>query len=410
MSGKFYKDIVLKEIESIADRIIEVSDTIHSYAELGTKEFKSSKLLADELEENGFEVERGVAGIPTAFKARFQGEPGPAIAFLAEYDALPELGHACGHNIMGTSSAFAGIALSKIMKKLNGTIMVFGTPDEEGKGAKIPMLKEGVFQGVDAVITNHAFDSTCAWWPSVALGGFTIEFLGKPAHYATPHEGINALDAAIATLSTVNTLRHGFRPDVILGYTIPEGGVISTIVPERATIRVVAKSLDVVHLENVLKTIKGCAEGIGLALGLKVNIEYSREIDSLYYEESIPNLTLINALNGNFQILGVEAEDPMEIGRYRRFYSTDYGNVSKHFPGLNFAIAIGPRGMILHTPEFAEAAISDKGHEALLIATKVMSMTAIDLLLDTEILQKAKTEFLGYKSSDFSNLPLVPVF
>jgi len=409
-NSKSHKNIVLKEIESAKDKIIKVSETIHSYAEVGTKEFKSSKLLADELEKSGFYVERGVAGMPTAFKASFQGKPGPTIAFLAEYDALPRVGHACGHNIIGTSAVFAGIALTKIMKDLNGTVMVFGTPDEEGDGGKITMLKAGVFQGVDAVIMNHPFDRNCPWWPTVALGDLYIEFEGKSAHYATPHKGANALDAVIATLSTLNLLRHGFRSDVIFGYIIEEGGLLTITVPEKAKAKISVKAIDMNYLTEVLEKVKTCAEGIANAIGVKANIQSSVTGYPPFFEESIPNLTLIQTLKSNFEMLGVEFEDPLETARHRLFYSTDYGNVSRRIPGVNFGIGIGKRGIVLHTPEFAQAAISEKGHEALLTAIKVMATTAVDLLTNPELIQRAKEEFEGYKSSNFTNLPLLPLF
>jgi amidohydrolase len=402
--SKYYKDKVIEEIERVKDRMIEVSKAVHSFAEIGTKEFKSSKLLADELEKNGFKVEREVAGMKTAFKAISHGNPGPTVAFLAEYDALPKLGHACGHNIIGTSAVFAGIAVSKIIKELNGNIAVIGTPDEEGTGGKIKMLQAGAFPGVDIAIMNHPLDRNCAWWPTVALCDLRIVFRGKGAHYATPHKGTNALDAAIATLSTLNIMRHGFRPDVIFGYIIEEGGLLTVTVPERAKLKISVKALDTNYLTDVVDRIKRCARGIANAIGVKVEIHQNP-----FFEESIPNLTLIQAVKNNFEILGIECEDPLETARHRSFYSTDFGNVSRKLPAVSFGISIG-RNLTLHTPEFAKAAISDEGNHALLIATKVMAMTAIDFLTNPEMVRKAKEEFERYKSSNFTNLPLLPLY
>jgi len=409
ITGEAYKDLVLKEIESIKARIIAVSETIHSYAEIGTEEFRSSKLLGDELEKHGFKVEREAAGMPTAFKATLEGKAGPTVAFLAEYDALPGMGHGCGHNIIGTSATFAAISLAKIMRDLHGTIVVIGTPDEEGAGGKITMLEHGVFHGVDAVIENHPSVKTGAWWPTVALGDITVEVEGRETHYATPQEGANALDAAIAILSSLNILRHGLRPDVIFGYTLNCDSETPIIVPRKAHMHIAFKATDIAYLKQVSEKIRLCVEGIADSIGVKVNLvdAFDRK---LCFEESVPNLTLIEALDRNLRALGVKAEDPTEASRIRSFFSTDYGNVSRIVPGVNFEIAVAKEGISLHTADFVIAAVSPVGHQALLTATKVMAMTAIDLFANSEILKKAKAEFERYKSSSFTNLPLVPLF
>lgn len=399
-----YKEKVLKKIESMKERIIEVSKTIHHFAEVGNMEFKSSKLLADELEKSGFKVEKGIAGMQTAFKAICEGNPGPTIAFLAEYDALPELGHACGHNIIGTSATFAGIALTEVIKDLSGRIAVIGTPDEEGAGGKIKMLEAGVFQDVDVAIMNHPLDRNCAWFPTVAVVDIYITFRGKAAHYATPHKGANALDAAIATLSMLNIMRHGFRPDVIFGYVIEEGGLHTVIVPEKTRVKVSVKAQETKYLAEIVDKIKRCAAEVSNAFDVKAEIDLGQ-----FYEESIPNLTLIQVIKNNFDILGVECEDPLETARYRFFYSTDFGNISRRMPAVSFCVSVG-RSLILHTPEFARAVISDEGNKSLLIATKVMALTAIDLLINQSLIEKAKEEFERYRSSGFTNLPLLPLY
>lgn len=403
------KDTVLREIESAKSRMREVSEAIHSFAELGTKELKSSQLLCDELEKNGFSVQKGIAGMQTAFRASIEGKPGPTIVFLAEYDALPRIGHGCGHNIIGTSATFAAIALSKIIGELNGKVMLIGTPDEEGEGGKIVMLDRGVFQGVAAVLEVHPHHKNAAWWPTVALTELTVDLEGEQTHYATPHKGANALDAAIAALSAINILRHGLRPDTMIGYTLSCDALTPIIVPNRATIRIAIKAATAAYLSEVSHKIKACVEGIAKSFGVKAVTTDASSQDH-YFEESIPSLALIQTLDENFKMLKVEAEDPEESSRYRSFFSTDYGNVSRRIPGVNFTIAVAPENIALHTLEFAKAAVSAKGHEALLTATKVMAMTAIDLLGDPNILRKAKRELEAYRSSGFANIPLTPIY
>jgi amidohydrolase len=403
------KQTILKEIDATRDHIIRISETLHSYAEVGTKEFKSSKLLCDELESHGFTVERGVAELPTAFRASLKGKPGPSIAFLAEYDALPEMGHGCGHNIIGTSATFAAISMAKVMNQLNGTVVVLGTPDEEGYGGKIPMLQRGAFDGMDAVIENHPDLKNAAWMPSVALGDLVVELEGKEAHYATPQKGANALDAAITILTTLNVLGHGFRPDVIFGYTLSCDAITPIIVPSKASMRIAFKATDMAYLKEASEAIKTCVYGLAKSIGVGVKITDAFDT-GLCFEESIPNMTMIKVLDANFKALKVKAESSNEIARYRSFGSTDYGNVSKRFPGLGFSIAITDKEIAAHTPAWVEASISTKGHEGLITATKVMAMTAVDLLASPETLRKATQEFEGYKASNFTNLPLLPVF
>jgi amidohydrolase len=408
-STESLKKQVLKRIESLEGRIKEVSSTIHSYAELGTKEVKSSALLRAELAKEGFKVEKGVGGVPTAFRAIMRGRPGPSVALLAEYDALPEIGHACGHNIIGTSATFAAISLSPIRKQLRGTVIVLGTPDEEGFGGKIPMLQNGAFRGVDVVIENHPFVRNAPWWPSVALGDLMVQLAGREAHYATPQKGANALDAALAILSALNILRHGFRPDVLIGYTLNTDSKTPVIVPAKATLHITLKATDIRYLKFVVDKIKTCIAGISKSAGVQAQITDAFDT-CLCYEESVPNLTLIDTVTKNLTELGVNVETPAESTRFRSFYSTDYGNVSRKFPGVNFAVAIAPVGGSLHTPEFARAAVSRKGHEALIIATKVMAMTIIDLMHEPDTLRQAKNEFRRYQSDDFKHLPLQPIF
>ena len=214
------KSKVCEIIDSMKSRLIEISDTIHANPELGFQEYRASKLLASELEKHGFKVEMGISGLPTAFKATFTGKKDkPKIAFLAEYDALPKLGHACGHNIIGTAAIGAAIALSKIISDLNGEIIVFGTPAEEGvvenAGGKVIMINE-IAKADVALMIHPSSRNTCAY-ASLAREAFRIEFFGKAAHAAgAPHKGINALEAVILTFVSINALRQHLKKDAMI--------------------------------------------------------------------------------------------------------------------------------------------------------------------------------------------------
>lgn len=397
------KNRVISEIDSIRPRIIEVSETIHAHPELGLNEHKASDLLSSELQRHGFTVEEGIAGMPTAFRAMLtMGHGRPQLAYLAEYDALPQIGHGCGHNIIGTSAVFSAIALSKLSGELTGRITVLGTPDEEGSGGKIPIIKAGFLKGIDVAIMNHPWNYTSPWMPTVALDSLTIEFTGKAAHYSAPHRGVNALDALVLTLAALSGLRHGFRNDVVYGYTIDQGGVIPSMIPEKASGRLWIKSTDQRNLSEVVGRVKACAEGIAKSIGAQVRIQH----DFPLFEESIPNLTLIQRVSENFNRLGIPSKSAEETSRSLVYISSDYGNISHVVPSVCPAIAIGPDTLDVHTAEFAKAAISKTGHEALVRITKAMAMTGIDLLSNAGLLEAAKTEFSKYRASGFASVPL----
>jgi len=402
------KSALVNEIDSFKSRMIAISQTIHANPELGLKEFKASELLSSELRKHGFAVERGIAGMRTAFKAvlALGKHTGPNLAYLAEYDALPHIGHACGHNIIGTSAVFSAIALSRLVGKLDGRITVLGTPDEEGSGGKIPLVKAGVFEGVDAAVMNHPWNLTSPWMPTVALDNLRLEFIGRAAHYSAPHKGVNALDGVVLTLSALHGLRHSFRNDVIYGYTIDQGGVSPSIIPEKASARLWIKSTDTRNLAHVVGQVKRCAEGIANSIGAKVSMQH----DYPLFEESIPNLAMIRSVSENFSRLGIPFRPPEETSRSLVYPSTDYGNVSHVVPSVCPAISIGPETLSAHTEEFAEAAISDRGREALVEITKTMAMTGIDILGKTDVLKEAKTEFEKYKESGFAKVPFAPVY
>ncbi len=399
------KDFVINETESLRTRMAEVSENIHSNPELGLKEYKACELLSSELRKHGFTAETGIAGMPTAFRATLSsGRDGPHLAYLAEYDALPQIGHACGHNIIGASAIFSAIVLGKLSEKWNGRITVLGTPDEEGSGGKISIMKAGFFEDIDVAVMSHPWNYTSPWMPTVALDSLTIEFAGRAAHYSAPHRGVNALDGLVLTLAALNGLRHGFRNDVVYGYTIDHGGTIPSVIPERASARLWIKSTDQRNLSEVVGRVKACAEGIAKSIGAQVRIQH----DFPLFEESIPNMTLIQQVAENFNQLQIPFRSAEETSRSLVYISSDYGNVSHVVPSVCPAIAIGPELLNVHTVEFAEAAASRTGHEALMEITKVMAMTGIDLLSNTSLLEAARTEFSKCRASGFVDVPLAP--
>ena len=411
-----YKKIVQGEVEAFKERLITISDTIHRHPELGLREFKACELLASEMEAQGFQVEKPVAGLDTAFAATFRGHgDGPKIAFLAEYDALPDLGHACGHNVIAASSLGAAIAVKRIVSENGGSVTLYGTPDEEAfdvlsKGGKVILAEAGLFNDVDAALMMHPTSGkNAAWRYSFPLKDFTVTYHGKPAHYTSPHKGINALESLLMFLNNVAVLKRGWTPNVMFAYTITDGGGPSPItVPKRAETHITMKAFHSAYLDELFGKVRSCAENVASITGAEVEIHLLSE-----YKNMIPNLNLTLSLYKNMNDLGVEVERPDISQRCleRLTYpgiSTDFGDVSWVAPGIHGYCSIGEDGLLEHTTEFADAAKSKRSHEAIVLSAKAMAMTAVEVLTDAAFAQKIKDEFQGYSEGGFVGIPGIP--
>jgi len=385
---KKLKREVIAEIDSRKDELIHISETIHANPELAFQEFKAVALLASTLEKYGFTIEKGVAGLETAFVATYKGKgEGPVIGLLGEYDALPELGHACGHNIMGTASAGAAIALRAVLDKLPGTIKMIGTPAEEGGAGKVIMAQAGVFDGLDAAMMVHPSTRTLVARRSLACQELKIEFFGKAAHAAaSPDNGINALDAVILTFNGINALRQHVRDDVRIHGIITNGGAAPNIVPDYASAEFLVRAADRPYQLEVMERVEECARGAALATGAEVKLTRA----PLYYDSMMPNMVLANLFAENLRQLGLEVDEP---GERERMGSTDMGNVSHVVPTIQPYIAIAPEEVAGHSVEMREAAVSPAGHAGMLNAARALAMTAVDLLCNPDLVRRAWEEF-----------------
>lgn len=387
------KKKAIEAIDSYRERLFSISDQMYREPEIGLQEWKSSKLLVDLLKEHGFEVEVGLCSLPTSFRAVRRGKSGgPTVAILAEYDALPEIGHGCGHNIIGTAAAGAGIALCPLMDNICGTLVVLGTPAEEGAvdnaGGKVTLLEGGAFSGVDVAMMFHPSQKDMVMSTSNARVAMEISFRGKAAHAAgAPHEGINALDAAILTFNAWNALRQHVKEDVRIHGIITKGGVSPNIIPDYAEIRMYVRAKDMDYLRQVEEKVKKCAEGAATATGAQVNFRYTAKT----YANLITNETLAQAFAKNLEALGRKVQEPEETAGGG---STDMGNVSHVVPAIHPYIAICEPGTAAsHSREFAQATISEMGHKGLLDGAKALAMTAIDVFTDSALLAAIKDEF-----------------
>jgi amidohydrolase len=382
----YLKQLALAALEAMRDELIQVSATLHAHPEVAFQEFKSAALLCDTLESHGFAVELGVGGLETAFRAEAQASgAGPAVALIAEYDALPALGHACGHNIIATSAVGAAVAVGHVLDQLAGRVLVIGTPAEEGGGGKIILLEQGVFRDVDAALMVHPGGKNMVARGSLASIRLTFEFTGHSAHDAVaPDEGVNALEAVIQTFNSVNALRLHLRRDARVHGIVTHGGSAANLIPDYASATFSVRAAMQVYAEEILQRVIQCAEGAALATGAKMT--HSRKP---CYAEVIPSPVIARLLADNWRSLGLEVRDPRATDSMG---STDMGNVTQALPAIHAHIAIAP-DVAGHTPEFRAAAISPAGHAGMLNSARGMAMTVIDLLSDPSLVREARREF-----------------
>jgi amidohydrolase len=376
-----------QSIESHKQQLVQLSLNIHDNPELGFKEEKAAAWLTGYLEDNGFQVERGIAGLATAFRAIY-GRENPVIALLAEYDALPKIGHGCGHNIIGVSAVGAGIASRRMVDQLGGSIVVMGTPGEEVLGGKIDMVKAGAFEKIDVAMMVHPDTRNTPTQEALAASTLEVEFFGRPAHAAgQPHKGINALDAMILAFTAINSLRQHIRGDARIHGIITDGGEAPNIVPAHSAATFLVRALDDDYLAELKERVLNCFTGASVASGAR--LEYGWKNRS--YAPMKNNMTLAGLFRQNLESLGRNVED-FDPGS--GLGSTDMGNVSQVVPSIHPTIAIAPHEVLLHTPEFATATVSEAGHSGLLDAAKAMAMTVIDILQPGTI-DKIRREFRG---------------
>ncbi|GAB1809731.1 MULTISPECIES: M20 family metallopeptidase [Priestia] len=387
------KQLINEAINKLQDTFYDVSKYIGQNPELGHEEFKACKALTDVLKEQGFTVEIGTCDLPTAFTAVYDSQkPGPSIGFMAEYDALPDLGHACGHNLIGTMSIAAGIGLSKAVAETGGKVYVYGTPAEETRGGKVTMAEQGIFNHLDVAMMVHPYYCHQKSGRSLAMDAIQFEFFGKSAHAAAaPHEGINALDGVLQTFNSINALRQHVKPDVRIHGVITEGGKAANVVPDYAVAQFYVRASTRAYVDEVTEKVKACANGAALATGTKLkisNYEFS-------YDDMQTNQTLSDVYTNNLISLGVSeqsiTEDQGDHG------SLDMGNVSQVVPAIHPYIQICDDYFVCHTHEFREAALSEQGREAMILGAQTMALTGYDVLTNQTLLQKIKEEFNATK-------------
>jgi amidohydrolase len=390
------KEHVKSEVESQRKRLTEIATWMYENPELGSEEYKAYALLTEELERQGAKVEKQLLGIPTAFSASWKGEKkGPKVAVLAEYDALPGVGHGCGHNLIAASAIGSGVAAARVVRDLPGEILVVGTPAEEGRGpsagSKVIMANKGFWDDVDAAIMLHPATRYGVGGKALGIWQLKMDFKGQTSHAAaSPEKGINALNAATLAYMATHMLRQEARRDanLVIHGIITEGGLANNIIPDRAVCQFGVRSSDEKYLETMVDKVAKCAEGAAISTGAQVTVTKAK-----LYSSMKPNIPLVKVLYQNYLDQGVKVDDWQETQAGIPMASTDFGDVSQKCPSTGSYISIGPENIPGHSKQLADCTMTPEGLEAMMVGTKALAMTMVELLAKPEILKEAKDYF-----------------
>lgn len=369
------------ELRDLALRIL-------AHPELGYHETRASAWLADALARRGFHITQPLGGLPTAFDARLDAGAGATIAFLAEYDALPEVGHGCGHNLIGTAAVGAAIGVAAVLDHIGGTVRVIGTPAEEffdQEEGKIKLLRAGAFDGVDVALMLHPYYANQLVGGDLGFVAFEVIFHGRAAHAAAdPWNGVNALDGLLGMFFHINALRQQLRPEVRIHGIITDGGKAPNIIPERAAARFMVRAPNPQTLDQVYARVQECARAGALASGTELELVH---ITTVY--NSRLNRTLDTLIAQNFAALGL----PLASERLQMSGSSDFGNVSHALPAASFMIQTHPTGIPWHSRQVAQGAGEEMALRGMVNGACVLAGVALDVLSDATLLAQIQRDF-----------------
>jgi amidohydrolase len=380
------KKSVVKDIDSSYKKLRDLSRKIHDNPETAMEERRASAWLCQYLEKNGFTVEKGICDLPTAFRGKY-GRGRPVIAFLAEYDALPKIGHGCGHNLIATSSVAAGVACREAVNGLGGSIIVYGTPGEEIAGGKAIMADRGAFRDADVAMITHPGGGNHVMMNALACQNLDVEFFGKAAHAAAdPETGINALAAMILSYNAIDALRQHIKEKARIHGIITDGGEVANVVPAHTAASFIVRAADNEYLDALEERVLACFAGAAAATGAELKYKW----DAVRYAAMKNNLTMTHLFQENMAALGYR----IPMGDEKKFSgSTDVGNVSQIIPSIHPTVSIATEKVLIHSPEFARAAATESAFRRMMNAAKAMAMTTVDILADPEALKKIQAEF-----------------
>jgi amidohydrolase len=375
------------EVDRRRELLVEVSHQIHAQPELGYEERFAHDLLTRVLEEQGLGVTRSARGMDTAFEAH-AGSTGPTVAVMCEYDALPGIGHACGHNVIAAAGLGAGLAAAALAEELGGRVAVMGSPAEEGGGGKLYLIDAGAFAGVDAALMVHPADADLAAMDVIAVHEVVVTYTGEAAHAAAfPHRGRNALDAAVLGYVNVAALRQHIAPGERIHGIISDGGDKPNIVPARAQSEWMVRSPTLAGLDRLKERFVACLEAGAEAAGCEIDIGWR----DVVYADMVDNQAIVERYRANAEALGRIVRAPSATRRV--VGSTDMGNVSYEVPAIHPMIQVAPPGVSIHTPAFAGFAGGPEGDQAVIDGAKALAFTVADLWLDDGLVDLARAEW-----------------
>ncbi|SNS61584.1 amidohydrolase [Anaerovirgula multivorans] len=380
------KDKLFLTIDHMKSELISMSDYIFDNPELAFKEVKASKILTEYLEKNGFVVEKGLGSLSTAFRGVYEnGQEGPTVGLLCEYDALEGLGHGCAHHMQGPSIVGAAVAIKEIIKEQPYKLVVYGTPGEEGGGGKIIMLREGYLRDIDVALMMHGGPATQTDIKSLAASSIKITFHGKSAHAALkPEAGRSALDALLLTFQGVEFLREHVLEDTRMHYTVMEAGGPCNVVPAKAVGSFILRSYNSVYLKEVVRRFEKIVEGASLMTETTYEIETEKTLES-----KVPIYKLNDLLMKNAELVNA----PVRRSAREKTGSTDFGNVTYVLPGSCIRIAFVDENASSHSIDFINDGKSERGHNAVITGTKILAGTVTDLINNPQIVKEIQNEF-----------------
>ena len=380
------KEVLFQKIEAQKERLWEMADFIFDHPEYEGKEYQAADLLTSYLEQNGFQVERGIAGIPTAFRAVYEnGVGGPSMGLLCEYDALEGIGHACGHHTQGPCAVGAALAVKETVKDQPYKLVIYGTPAEETGGGKIRMKERGCFEDIDVALMMHPSPTTTTDVKCMAMATYQVTFHGISAHAAmSPESGRSALDAVLLAAHGIECLREHVKEDTRLHYTVKDAGGPSNVVPATAKAEFCMRSYNTDYLYSVMERVKKIIAGAAMM----TETEYEIAEDP-FFMAKIPDLTLNRILMDNAKLV----EAPTIRPPREKTGSTDFGNVMYDVPGSCIRMAFVPEGTSSHSREYLEAGKSRTAHLSVVLGAKILAASCLDMICDAGLLEQVKRDF-----------------
>ena len=377
-------------VENVAETLLQVSHAIHGEPELAFEEYFACELLSSTLRDSDLDVETGVYSLETAFETTINSEQdGPTVAVLAEYDALPQIGHACGHNIIATTALGATLALNAVAQSLPGRVKLLGTPAEERGGGKELMARAGAFQGIDAALMIHPAGVNLATMPSICVAEVEVVYHGKSSHAsAMPHKGINALDGLLLAYQAISNLRQHIRSTERIHGIVQEGGAAPNIVPDRTVGQFYVRAANETELAALKPRVQACFEAGATGSGCTLEVNWA----GVDYLDINTNWPLAKRFRHHAEQLGREFIDDDQALKFGAG-STDMGNVSYRLPSIHPMLAVAPPDVVIHHPDFAGWARSEKGDSAVIDGAKALARTAAEYLLSPELQRRSRDAF-----------------